>query len=46
MVARDIQVGDGEQSSRLARVRLAPDLPGSLLARQVRIGSLELEDSS
>ncbi|MDI7010196.1 YhdP family protein, partial [Pseudomonas aeruginosa] len=33
VVARDIQVGDGEQSLRLARVRLAPDLPGSLLAR-------------
>ena len=43
VVARDIQVGDGEQSLRLARVRLAPDLLGSLLARQVRIGSLELE---
>ncbi|MBN0105919.1 hypothetical protein JTL63_35160, partial [Pseudomonas aeruginosa] len=43
VVARDIQVGDGEQSLRLARGRLAPDLLGSLLARQVRIGRLELE---
>ncbi|MGC3815427.1 hypothetical protein ACPTJ8_29605, partial [Pseudomonas aeruginosa] len=43
VVPPDIQVGDAEQSLRLARVRQAPDLHGSLLARQVRIGSLELE---
>lgn len=43
VVARDIQLGEDPQGLRLARVRVVPDLLGSLLARQARIASLELE---
>lgn len=43
IVVRDIQVGEGSDGLRLERVRLTPDILGSLMARQPRIDSLELE---
>jgi uncharacterized protein (TIGR02099 family) len=42
LVARDVQVGDGEQRLVLDRVRVVPDLLASLLARRARIGHLQL----
>ncbi|QRY81547.1 TIGR02099 family protein [Pseudomonas sp. PDNC002] len=43
IVVRDIQLGEGNDSLRLERVRLTPDILASLMARQPRIDSLELE---
>ena len=43
IVVRDIQLGEGTDSLRLERVRLTPDILGSVMARQPRIDSLELE---
>lgn len=43
IVVRDIQLGDGSDSLRLERVRLTPDIFGSVMAHQPRIDSLELE---
>lgn len=43
IVVRDIQVGEGSESLRLERVRLTPDILGSLMTRQPRVDSLELE---
>nr|WP_294974745.1 YhdP family protein [uncultured Pseudomonas sp.] len=43
IVVRDIQLGDGNDALRLERVRLTPDILGSLMARQPRIDSLALE---
>lgn len=40
---RDIQLGAGTQALRLEHVRLTPDILASLLARQPRIDSLELQ---
>ncbi|MGQ7959276.1 YhdP family protein [Pseudomonas sp. SP16.1] len=42
LLARDVQVGDGEQRLLLDRVRVQPDMLASLLARRARIGHLQL----
>ncbi|MCB2251400.1 TIGR02099 family protein [Pseudomonas chlororaphis] len=41
LLAHDVTVGEGANALRLDQVRMAPDLPGSALARQLRIGHLE-----
>ncbi|AJO76606.1 YhdP family protein [Pseudomonas sp. MRSN 12121] len=41
LLAHDVTVGEGANALRLDQVRVAPDLPGSALARQLRIGHLE-----
>lgn len=43
LIAHDVQVGEGEDSVRLERVRLVPAPWDSLLAWEPRIASLELE---
>ena len=43
VVVHDAQLGEGASAIRLDQVRLVPDLWGSLLARQPRIASLELQ---
>ena len=42
-VARDVMVGEGANAVRLDHVRAVPDMWASLIARQVRIASLELD---
>ncbi|QQZ42982.1 TIGR02099 family protein [Pseudomonas sp. SK3(2021)] len=41
LLARDVIVGEGANALRLDQVRVAPDLPGSALARQLRVKHLE-----
>ncbi|AKA26637.1 YhdP family protein [Pseudomonas chlororaphis] len=41
LLAHDVTVGEGANALRLDQVRVAPDLPGSALARQLRLGHLE-----
>ncbi|OLF55889.1 YhdP family protein [Pseudomonas chlororaphis] len=41
LLAQDVIVGEGANALRLDQVRVAPDLPGSALARQLRIEHLE-----
>ncbi|RJG11907.1 TIGR02099 family protein [Pseudomonas cavernicola] len=43
LLAHDVQVGEGASAVRLAQVRVVPDVLASLLARQVRVATLELE---
>ncbi|MFZ5957600.1 YhdP family protein [Pseudomonas knackmussii] len=43
ITVHDIQLGEGKDALRLEHVRLTPDLLASLLARQPRIDSLELQ---
>ncbi|WP_430293304.1 YhdP family protein [Pseudomonas sp. B1-22] len=43
IVVRDLQLGAGDDALRLERVHLTPDLLGSLMTRQPRIESLELQ---
>lgn len=42
LLARDVQVGDGEQRLLLDQVRVTPDMLASLLTRRARIGHLQL----
>ncbi|SDZ41472.1 TIGR02099 family protein [Pseudomonas sp. NFIX28] len=41
LLAHDVIVGEGANALRLDQVRVAPDLPGSALARQLRVKHLE-----
>ncbi|AUG00347.1 TIGR02099 family protein [Pseudomonas sp. 09C 129] len=41
LLAHDVTVGEGANALRLDQVRVAPDLPGSALARQLRVKHLE-----
>jgi len=41
LLAHDVIVGEGANALRLDQVRVAPDVPGSLLARDIRIKHLE-----
>ncbi|AZD06359.1 putative exported protein [Pseudomonas chlororaphis] len=41
LLAHDVSVGEGANALRLDQVRVAPDLPGSALARQLRVKHLE-----
>lgn len=43
VIARDVQLGEGASALRLDQVRLQPDVLASLLARQLRVATLELE---
>lgn len=43
LVAHDVTVGEGSDAVRLDQVRVIPDVLGSLLARQPRLASLELD---
>ncbi|RMS33540.1 hypothetical protein ALP71_05583, partial [Pseudomonas coronafaciens pv. garcae] len=43
LLAHDVMVGEGATALRLDRVRVVPDLWGSLLAREVRIAHLEVD---
>ncbi|WP_439859638.1 YhdP family protein [Pseudomonas sp. MBLB4136] len=43
LIAHDLRLGDGAEALHLDQVRLRPDLLASLLARQLRVASLELE---
>ncbi|NQD91912.1 TIGR02099 family protein [Pseudomonas sp. CrR25] len=43
LIAHDVQLGEGASALRLDQVRLQPDLLSSVLARQVRVATLELE---
>ncbi|UTW06754.1 YhdP family protein [Pseudomonas benzenivorans] len=43
LIAHDLRVGEGVEALHLDQVRLRPDLLASLLARQLRVASLELE---
>ena len=42
LVAHDVILGEGDRALRLDQLILVPDVPGSLLARGVRLSSLEL----
>ena len=42
LLARDVMLGEGANALRLDQVRVAPDVVASVLAREVRIGRLEL----
>ncbi|WP_404942804.1 YhdP family protein, partial [Pseudomonas protegens] len=42
LLAHDVVVGDGANALRLDLVSVAPDMLGSLLARDLRVGRLEL----
>lgn len=46
LLAHDVMVGEGANALRLDRVSVAPDMLGSLLARDLRIGHLELSGLS
>ncbi|MGZ0785305.1 YhdP family protein [Pseudomonas saponiphila] len=46
LLAHDVTVGDGANALRLDQVSVAPDMLGSLLARDLRIGRLELSGLS
>ncbi|UCZ87464.1 TIGR02099 family protein [Pseudomonas sp. L5B5] len=46
LLAHDVSVGEGTNALRLDRVSVAPDMLGSLLARDLRIGHLELSGLS
>ncbi len=46
LLAHDVQVGEGANALRLDQVSVAPDMLGSLLARDLRIGRLELSGLS
>ncbi|MGE7959715.1 YhdP family protein [Pseudomonas sp. NPDC089530] len=41
LLAHDVTVGEGANALRLDQVRVAPDVPGSALARQLRVEHLE-----
>jgi len=41
LLAHDVTVGEGANALRLDQVRVAPDLPGSALTRQLRVKHLE-----
>ena len=43
LTAHDVQVGEGASALRLDKVRLVPDMFGSLLARQPRLANLQIE---
>ncbi|MCY1260266.1 hypothetical protein D9M69_174150 [compost metagenome] len=43
VVARDIQLGEGDETVRLEQARLTPHVLDSLLTRQLRIDRLELD---
>ena len=43
LTAHDVQVGEGSAALRLDQVRVVPDVFGSLLARQPRLGNLQVE---
>ena len=42
LLAHDVLIGEGDGAMRLDRVAIAPDLAGSLWARTLRLGALEL----
>jgi uncharacterized protein (TIGR02099 family) len=42
LVAHDVILGEGDQAMRLDQLTLVPDVVGSLLARRVRLSSVEL----
>jgi uncharacterized protein YhdP len=42
LLAHDVMVGDGANALRLDRVRVVPDMWGSVLAREVRLAHIEL----
>ena len=46
LLAHDVMVGEGANALRLDQVSVAPDMLGSLLARDLRIGRLELSGLS
>ncbi len=46
LLAHDVSVGEGTNALRLDRVSVAPDMLGSLLARDLRVGHLELSGLS
>ncbi len=46
LLAHDVSVGGGTNALRLDRVSVAPDMLGSLLARDLRVGHLELSGLS
>jgi uncharacterized protein (TIGR02099 family) len=43
VVVHDVMLGDGPDNVRLDQVRVAPDVFGSLLARQLRIAELQFD---
>lgn len=46
LLAHDVMVGEGANALRLDRVSVVPDVLGSLLARDLRVGHLELSGLS
>jgi uncharacterized protein (TIGR02099 family) len=46
LLAHDVMIGDGANALRLDQVRVVPDISASLLAREVRIGLLQLSGLS